>query len=150
MFAVAPRVWDSGLQSLNARFATGEKQRLQEDFVAKLDKLICHLNTTAHATPERRSRRKSMCGPPETEVQGLTRGARKERKKLVHQLVTQKKELELLQPAEAETLIASLRGLLSDPTILSQVGLADPSIQARLRAKEQVRNKAIQNQRAGK
>jgi hypothetical protein len=143
MYAVAPRTWDAGLQSLNAQYASDANARQQSAFLAKLDKLISHLNATVHAAPRKKVARGGMYGPPKQQEQGLTKAAKREREKLVQQLVKQKGELQRLPQAEAKELMVSMQGLLSDPTVLSQVGLADPSAEARLRAKQEVRARRV-------
>ena len=143
MYPVAPRTWDAGLQSVNAKYASDANERHQSAFLAKLNKLISHLNATVHAAPRRKVAKGGMHGPPRQQEQGLTKAAKREREQLVQQLVRQKSELQRLPQAEAKDLMVSMQGLLSDPTVLSQVGLADPSAEARLRAKQQVRARGV-------
>ena len=115
MSAVAPRMWDTDLQSLNDQHGRNAEQRRRTDFVSNLDKLIAHLNTTILAAPKKRGNGGrglfgGYTGRPDLQTQqGMTTTEKKERKKLMEQLVVQRSDLESMPLPEALKLISSLQ-----------------------------------------
>ncbi len=50
---VAPRTWDTHLQSFNEQHGRDAEERRKADFVAKLGRLISHLNATIVSAPKK-------------------------------------------------------------------------------------------------
>ena len=128
-YAVAPRTWDTHLQRVNTELTLKAEQRKRETFVTSLDKLISHLNATVVAAKKIEKRGKGRSGvysaPRAPEPGQLTKSVRREREKFIRQLAVHRKHVALVPLPAASELVSSLQGMLSDPTVLSKLGLAE-------------------------
>ena len=111
VYAFAPRTWDTHLNQFNEKHARDAEQRSTTGFAMKLDALISHLNTTIVNAPKKRGGGGGIYGraaQPHQEGE-MTKSVKRERQRLVEQLLAQRKELLRLSPPAAKQLVASMK-----------------------------------------